>query len=85
MLKRTLDGDLSLEHNLDAYLLILSQVLPETSPDALTQGGLTPQLRTTMLVILARKDSSPFVTRLAASILSHALAPSMTKTDFRKG
>lgn len=40
LLKKILEGDHKHEHQLDAYLLLLSMTLPDSSPEALTQGGL---------------------------------------------
>lgn len=85
MLKRLIEGDQKNEHNLDAYLLLLTLVLPETSPDALIQSGIMSQMRSASLLILGKKDSTPFITRLAASILSHTLSPTVESTDFKSG
>lgn len=38
-----------------------------------------------MLIVLNRKDNTPFITRLSSSILSHALAPTIATTNFKKG
>jgi hypothetical protein len=38
-----------------------------------------------MMTIMGRKDNTPLITRLATAILSHALAPTITTTDFKRG
>jgi hypothetical protein len=85
LLKKTMEGDHKHEHQIDAYLLLLSMTLPEASSDALVQGGILRELRKFTLLILKKKDITPLVTRLAVSILSHSFAPEMTTTDFNKG
>lgn len=85
LLRKTMEGDAKHEHQIDAYLLLLSMTLPETSPDALVQGGLLRELRKYTLLILKRNDLTPLVTRLSVSILSHSFAPEMTTTNFQVG
>jgi hypothetical protein len=85
LLKRTLEGEQKHEHNLDAYLLLLTLALPEASPDAIIQGGINSHLRNAAMIILGRKDSTPFVTRLATSMLSHAVSATISRTDFKRG
>lgn len=80
-----MEGDHRHEHQIDAYLLLLSMTLPEASSEALVQGGILRELRKFSLLILKRKDLTPLMTRLAISILSHSFAPEMTTTNFQKG
>ena len=85
LLKKTMEGDHKHEHQIDAYLLLLSMTLPEASSDALVKGGILRDLRKFSLAILKKKDITPLVTRLAISILSHAFAPEMAMTNFNQG
>ena len=85
LLKKVIEGDHKHEHQLDAYLLLLSMTLPESSSDALVQGGLLKELKKFTVVILKRKDLTPLMTRLTLSILSHSFAPEMTTINFHKG
>lgn len=59
--------------------------LPESSPDALIQGGILKDLKKYCLSILKKKDLTPLMTRLSVSILSHSFAPNLMQTDFHKG
>lgn len=85
LLKKTLDGDLKQEHNIDAYLLLLSMSLPSASSDALLQAGILTHLRKAALGILSRRDCTPFVTRLATAVLSHAVSPTMSGSQLKAG
>ena len=75
MLKKTIEVDHKHDHQIDAYLLLLSMTLPDSSSDALVKGGILRDLRKLTLLILKRKDITPLMTRLAVSILSHSFAP----------
>jgi Iap family predicted aminopeptidase len=40
MLKKTIEVDHKHDHQIDAYLLLLSMTLPDASSDALVKGGI---------------------------------------------
>lgn len=58
--------------------------IPEASSNTLREGGLLQQFRTSMQTVLARRDNTPLMTRLAVAVLSHSLADT-TAINFRAG
>lgn len=59
--------------------------VPESSTDALIQGGIIKELRIAMQTVLSKKDNTPLMVRLAIAVLSSCLAPQMARTNYQTG